>query len=54
MKSTRTTKNTVPVGATPVSLYDSWEDHREAIRLEAVAFRATAAARQLRRASASP
>ena len=33
------TKNTVPVGMTPVPKYASWDEHREAIRRDAEARR---------------
>jgi hypothetical protein len=32
-------KNTVPVGATPVTKYATWDEHREALRREAEARR---------------
>lgn len=30
------TKNAVPVGATPVPKYATWDQHREALRLDAM------------------
>lgn len=35
----RQTKNTVPVGMTPVPKYATWDEHREAMRQEAAARR---------------
>lgn len=43
---------TVPVGATPVPAYDSWTDHREALRLEAAAARKAGIDRKRRRMTA--
>ncbi|WP_255198389.1 hypothetical protein [Halorarius litoreus] len=31
----RQTKNTVPVGQTPVPKYTTWDEHREAMRRDA-------------------
>jgi hypothetical protein len=35
----KTRKNRVPVGSTPVRRYATWDDHREALRREAMARR---------------
>jgi hypothetical protein len=44
----RQTKNTVPVGKTPVSKYASWDEHREAMRLDSEARRAELKQRQVK------
>ncbi|MFC7019762.1 MULTISPECIES: hypothetical protein [Haloarcula] len=42
----KTRKNRVPVGATPVPKYATWDDHREALRREAMARRRAADAKR--------
>ncbi|MFC6861908.1 hypothetical protein ACFQGE_00370 [Halomicroarcula sp. GCM10025817] len=42
----QTRKNRVPVGATPIPRYGTWDEHREALRLEAMARRREADAKR--------
>jgi hypothetical protein len=45
--TSRQTKNTVPVGQTPVPKYATWDEHRDAMRDDAETRRATVERRSL-------
>lgn len=44
----RQSKNTVPVGKTPVPKYTSWDEHRKAMRLDSEARRTELKRRQVK------